>query len=88
MTRRPSTCVFGGWDADKTDCDVMLWWDQKSEKGENVHWDTSTKQIKAPNSDGKELCITKMSSTKVLWKPCHGTSDSQKWQIGDAIERV
>ena len=71
----------------KTGCDVILWWDEKSYKDENVHWDTSTKQIKA-FAEGKDVCITKMSSTKVLWKPCHGTSDSQKWQIGDAIERV
>ena len=81
-----SVCIWGGWDADTTDCDVILWWDDDDETGENVHWDTSTKQIKAPNSDGKDLCMTKVNSQKVLWKPCGKpySSDSQKWQIGDA----
>ena len=83
-----SVCIWGGWDADTTDCDVILWWDEKSEKGENVHWDASTKQIKAPNSDGKDLCMTKVNSQKVLWKSCGKpySSDSQQWQIGDAPE--
>ena len=81
-----SVCIWGGWDADTTDCDVILWWDDDDETGENVHWDTSTKQIKAPNSDGKDLCMTKVNSQKVLWKPCGKpySSASQKWQIGDA----
>ena len=87
-----SVCIWGGWDADTTDCDVILWWDDDDETGENVHWDTfaDTKQIKAPNNDGKDLCMTKVNSQKVLWKPCGKpySSASQKWQIGDAPAAV
>ena len=65
---------------------MQLFWEDKSEKGQNVHWDPVTKTIKSHNDEGEELCITKVNSQKVLWKPCGGgySSSSQKWQIGDA----
>ena len=67
---------------------MQLFWEDKSEKGQNVHWDPVTKTIKSHNDEGEELCITKVNSQKVLWKPCGKpySSDSQQWQIGDAPE--
>ena len=55
-------------------------------KEQNIYWDPATKQIQSHKDGGNKVCMTAMSSTKVLWKPCGSghTPDSQKWQIGDA----
>ena len=55
-------------------------------KEQNIYWDPATKRIQSHKDGGNKVCMTAMSSTKVLWKPCGGgySSSSQKWQIGDA----
>ena len=68
---------------------VILWREDNSmKKQQNIHWDPATKRIQSHNDEGKEVCITAMTSTQVQWRPCgRGYSiASQKWQIGDAPE--
>ena len=79
-----SVDMWGCWDVSGRvgPCNALLWWPENNNR-ENVHWDTTTKQIKGYDSNGKELCLTVASSQKLLWYTCDN-SDLEKWQIGDA----
>ncbi|CAH0377844.1 unnamed protein product [Pelagomonas calceolata] len=78
--------MWGCWDT-TTKCQALLWWpesDSKSENGENVHWDQTSKQIKVPNSNGEYLCLMVQSNQEITWNTCHDGYNTQQWQIGDA----